>query len=133
MTRDTDYALRALIYMSKALSRKDKKVVTVEDIVRSEKLPKVFLRRILQRLAERKVLASYKGNAGGFMFLSRPENIRITDIMNIFQGRIDLTNCLLKGKICPERSACPLRKKMKAVNAVVVKELDRITIRSLAR
>ena len=66
ITRDTDYALRALIFMAKALREDNKKIVTVEDIVSGEKLPKVFLRRILQILAEKKVLSSYKGKKGGF-------------------------------------------------------------------
>lgn len=132
VTRDTDYALRALIFMANALAQKKKKVVSVEDIVRSEKLPRVFLRRILQRLAEKKILLSYKGKAGGFSFLARPLDISLADIIRIFQGDIDLTNCILKGRPCPKRGLCGLRKKMKAVNSIVIKELEKITISSLA-
>jgi len=128
VTRDTDYALRALIYMAKLGGR----MVTVEEIAAEEKLPKVFLRRILQRLAGKKILSSYKGKAGGFIFISNPADLRITDIIKVFQGDIDLTSCFLKGKACPNRRACKLRKKIKAINSVVIRELDRITIKSLA-
>jgi DNA-binding IscR family transcriptional regulator len=61
VTRDTDYALRALICMAKLNAG----IATVDDIAAKEKLPKVFLRRILQKLAEKKILASYKGSSGG--------------------------------------------------------------------
>ncbi len=132
ITRDTDYALRALIFMAKALSKKNKKVVTVEDIVLAEKLPKVFLRRILQRLAEKNILSSYKGKAGGFSFLEKPSKISLADIIEIFQGDIDLTNCLLKGRTCPNKKICGLRKKMKSINFMVLKELGKVTISSLA-
>jgi Rrf2 family protein len=129
VTRDTDYALRALIYMAKTGA----KITTVDEIAKKEKLPKVFLRRILQKLAEKKVLSSYKGKTGGFVFLLKPENIKITDVLKVFQGDIDLTNCLLKGKVCPNRGVCGLRKKIKSINSIVVKELDKISIKFLSR
>lgn len=129
ITRDTDYALRALICMAKSRS----KTMTVNEIVAKEKLPKVFLRRILQKLAEKKLISSYKGPSGGFGFLSKPEEVSVTDVMKVFQGDIDLTNCLLKGKACPNRGMCGLRKKIKTISLTVIKELDKITIKSLAR
>jgi Rrf2 family protein len=128
VTRDTDYALRALICMAKLNAG----IATVDDIAAKEKLPKVFLRRILQKLAEKKILASYKGSSGGFKFLSDPKKLRVTDVMKVFQGDIDLTNCLLKGKACPNRPICSLRKKIRTINSTVIKELDKITIESLA-
>jgi len=128
ITRDTDYALRALIYMAKL---KDK-TATVGEIAEKENLPKVFLRRILQKLAEKKILSSSKGKSGGFALLPKPGEIKITDIMKVFQGDIDLTNCLLKGIACPNRGICSLRKKIKTINSTVIRELDKITIKSLA-
>jgi Rrf2 family protein len=128
ITRDTDYALRALIYIAKLKG----KTVTVDEIVAKENLPKVFLRRILQKLAEKKMLSSYKGKSGGFALLPKSGKIKITDIMKVFQGDIDLTNCLLKGIACPNRPICSLRKKIKTINSTVIRELDKITIKSLA-
>ncbi len=108
VTRDTDYALRALIRIAKLKGG----IVTVDEIAAKEKLPKVFLRRILQKLAEKKMLSSHKGKTGGFGFLLKPADIKVTDVMKIFQGEIDLTNCLLKGKACPNKGMCSLRKRL---------------------
>jgi Rrf2 family protein len=132
ITRDTDYALRALIFMSKALKKDNKEIVTAEDIVRSEKLPKVFLRRILQKMAEKKMLSSHKGKSGGFSFLAQPREISLADVIRIFQGEIDLTNCFLKTRICPNRSMCSIRKKIRAINSNVTKELSRINLEELS-
>jgi len=132
ITRDTDYALRALVFMAGALRRKNKKIVTVEDIVKEEKLPRVFLRRILQKLAEKKILFSYKGKSGGFSFMTPPKKISLADVIVIFQGEIDLTNCFLKGQICPNRTRCKIRKKIKIINSGVIKKLDGITIEGLS-
>jgi Rrf2 family protein len=127
VTRDTDYGIRALIYMAKLKGG----TATVDEMALKGKLPKVFLRRILQKLAEKKILSSYKGKSGGFALLSDPGKLRLTDVMKAFQGDIDLTNCLLKGDICPNKKTCRLRKKIKAINLMVIKELDKITLKSL--
>ena len=133
ITRDTDYALRALVFMARALRRKNKKIVTVEDIAAKEDLPRVFLRRILQKLAEKRILSSYKGKSGGFSFAMAPEKISLADMIVVYQGEIDLTNCFLQGKICPNRTRCKVRKKIKAINSKVIKEFGGITIEELSR
>ncbi|MBU1913400.1 MAG: Rrf2 family transcriptional regulator [Candidatus Omnitrophica bacterium] len=132
ITRDTDYALRALLFMARALRHENKKIVTVEDIVAEEKLPRVFLRRILQKLAVKGVLSSYKGKAGGFSFAMVPKKISLADVIIVYQGEIDLTNCFLQGKICPNRTRCKVRKKIKAINAKLIKELGGINIEELS-
>ena len=131
IARDTDYAVRALIFMAEVIKKKPKEVITVDQIVNELDLPKRFTRRILQKLAKNKVLYSYKGKDGGFSFLILPSKIKLIDLMKIFQGGMDFTNCLLKGKICPNVKKCPLRKRLKKVCSTVKKELEKITITSL--
>jgi Rrf2 family protein len=131
ITRDTDYALRALVFMAKAGKKEKNGIVTVDDIAKGQKLPRIFLRRILQKLANNKVLTSYKGRSGGFSFLVNPEKIKITNIIRIFQGDIDLTHCFLKTAICPNIKVCTFRKKLKSLNSIVNKELEKIKISSL--
>ncbi len=127
IARDTDYAMSALIFMAKT----SKDVLTVDEIVKERKLPERFLRRILQKLAKEGVLVSHKGKGGGFSFSKKPEDIKFTDIIEIFQGTIDLTNCLLQGKICPNVEKCALRKRLKKISRSLNKELESITIVSL--
>ncbi|MBU1007425.1 MAG: Rrf2 family transcriptional regulator [Candidatus Omnitrophica bacterium] len=130
ISRDTDYAVRALIFMA-GVSKKE--IITVDEIVKKERLPERFLRRILQRLAKSGILTSHKGKKGGFSFFVPPAAIRLTDIMEIFQGKIDLTNCLLKSKVCPNVKKCPLRKKLKNLGQGLDTELKKITIVSLSK
>ena len=131
ITRDTDYALRALLFMATLSMRKDKKIVTVDEIADGQGLPKRFLRRILQRLAKNKILSSYKGQDGGFSFLKNPSEIGFVDILEIFQGGIDFTNCQLRGKDCLDIYDCPLRRRLRDVNLLVTDKLKEITIASL--
>lgn len=130
IARHTDYAVRALVFMANA---SEKEINTVEEIVKEEGLPERFLRRILQRLAKKKILKSHKGKKGGFSFLKPPRNIKLIDLVEIFQGKMDFTNCLLKRRTCPNVKKCPLRKKLKTVCLSVSRELEKITIASLSR
>jgi len=131
ISRDTDYAVRALIYMAR---QPKAEVVTVDDIVKKEHLPERFLRRILQKLARKGFLASNKGKGGGFSLARSPGSIRLTNLMETFQGKMNLTNCLLKGKICPNvMRGCLLRKKLKAIGKELDNKLNKITIASLIK
>ncbi|MFH1854528.1 MAG: Rrf2 family transcriptional regulator [Candidatus Omnitrophota bacterium] len=131
IVRDTDYAVRALVYMARERIKKGKNVFTVDEIVEEEGLPERFLRRLLQILAKRGMLFSNKGKKGGFSFLKPPAKIKLTDIIEIFQGKVDITNCLLKGRICPNIKKCILRKNLKNINKLVERELGKITITAL--
>ncbi len=129
--RDTDYAVRTLVFMARSAKKEGKDIITVDDIVEELNLPERFMRKILQRLAKEKILVSYKGKDGGFSFLKSPGQIRLTDIIEIFQGKVDITNCLLKGRVCPDVKRCILRKRLKDIGSSLNRELKKITIGSL--
>ena len=129
VTRDTDYAIRAVMYISGF----NGKLVSVSDIQSELDLPKSFLRKILQLLQKAGILTSVKGNKGGFKLARLPKQISIIDLMEVFQGEISLTDCLLKRKPCPEIKKCFVRKKIKGIERLVVSELKGITIDSLLK
>jgi len=108
-------------------------VVTVDEIVQEEYLPERFLRRIVQKLAKKGILVSHKGKKGGFSFAKSPGKISLIDIIKVFQGNVDFTNCLLKGKVCPNVKKCALRRKLQSISKTVDKELRGITIMSLLK
>jgi Rrf2 family protein len=126
ITRNTDYAIRALCYISK-----HKTVVTVEELVEKLGVPRSFMRKILQQLNKEKILESFKGQGGGFKLKVLPEKIYIIEIMRIFQGRVELNGCFLKKDVCPNKGKCVLRKKLRLIEKNMFKQLKEITIASL--
>lgn len=127
ITRDTDYALRALASMASS----GKSMVSVNELVKKLKIPRPFLRKILQRLNKEKILRSVKGAAGGFSLALKPEKVYLMKLMEVFQGKFRLNECLFKNKPCPVISRCPLRKKIDNIEHYVVSELKNITLASL--
>jgi Rrf2 family protein len=126
ITRNTDYALRALCYISK-----QKDVVTVAELVRTLGVPRPFMRKILQQLNKKGVLESYKGRGGGFKLKIAPEELYLFKIMRIFQGQVGLNGCFLKKDICPNKGKCVLRKKINSIEEDVLRQLKAINVASL--
>ena len=129
ITRETDYALRALCLIAR---QRDKGLVSVEDITRELKIPRPFLRRILRMLSADGILVSARGNKGGF-HLARPEDkIRLIDVVTTFQGAFNMNQCLFKKRACPSRKTCVLRAKIEAIEDNVRRELESVTLAALS-
>jgi Rrf2 family protein len=128
ITRDTDYAVRALVHMS----RSKKEIVSVAELVKDLRAPKPFLRKILQQLKRNEILKSYKGQGGGFSLALPAHKISVVDLIKVFQGPLEINECLFKKKICPQRSACALRRKIGQIEELVVGQLKGVTIASLS-
>ena len=127
ITRDTDYALRALCCIAKGKG----KITSVAELTRKLRVPRQFLRKILQILTKKKMLRSLKGQGGGFRLAKVPGEIFITDVMQIFQGELRLNECFLKKLACPDKKNCLLRKKITKLETYVLKKLNSITLRAL--
>ncbi len=129
ITRNTDYAIRALCYIVKS----NKDIVSVKELVEGLKMPRPFLRKVLQELNRRGILRSYKGKNGGFVLSTRPEKIYIGKLIEIFQGPIKLQEHTFKKKICPEIKSCVLKKKIDAMEKYTISRLNSLSIASLLK
>jgi len=127
ITRNTDYAVRALCCMAK----KKEEIVTVNQMVKYLEMPRPFLRKILQILNKEGFLNSCKGKGGGFSLALLPEKIFLIDLMKIFQGPVRLNECKFKKSDCPYISDCLLKKKIDEIEKEVIVKLKAITISSI--
>lgn len=128
VTKDTDYAIRALVFLTKRGKR-----VSAAGLVKQLNIPYPFLRQIMQELGKNKIVKSYKGRGGGFELRKSASNIYILDLMKIFQGSLELTKCMVKNKICPDVKKCILRKKVKEIENNIKSEFKNITIAGLIK
>lgn len=119
--------MRALCYIAGRRGRS----VPVTEMVAVLKIPRPFLRKILQILSGEGLLKSAKGQGGGFSPAVPAEKILLTDLIRIFQNSIQLNECIFKKKICPNRSTCVLKKEIDSIEQDVFDRLRRITIASL--
>lgn len=129
ITRDTDYAVRAVSFI--AASKKE--VVSAAELQKNLKIPRPFLRKILQILNKQGLLRSYKGRGGGFTLARPAKRIALTDLIKIFQGSLRLNECAFVKKVCPNMRTCQLRKKIDSIERYVISELRSVSIASLSK
>ena len=127
ITRDSVYAMKALCFMAERVG----KILSVNEIVFETKVPRNFLRKILQILSKKKIIKSYKGKDGGFLFLKSPDSISFIDIMEIFQGKFALTEHKLGRDKCPRIKRCDLKKKLDKIEKSIAGDLRLITVASM--
>jgi Rrf2 family protein len=129
ITRDTDYALRAVCFIAK---RKGE-IVPVSQLVKELKVPQPFLRKLLQVLSKKGLLYSQKGMGGGFRLSRTAEEISLLDLLAAFQGPLQLNECVLKKRRCPQIEKCPLKKKISSLEKYVIRQLSPVTVGSLIK
>jgi len=129
ITRDSDYAVQAVCL----IAEKKEKRVSVRELVRELKIPRHFLRRILQVLSRKGILKSYEGRRGGFSLSLKPSFLSLLDIITVFQGDIRLNGHTFKKKICPHIRNCRIKKELDLIERDMIAGLESITIRSIIK
>ncbi len=129
ITRDTDYAVRALIF----LAQEQKRIISTSELVSHLRIPRPFLRKILQRLNKEKLLKSYKGMGGGFRLTVYPHRIFLLDLIEIFQGPLRINECIFRKRVCPNIKTCKLKEKIDSIQRYVRSKLKDITLEMLLK
>ncbi len=126
LNKDSDYAIRLLM----TLYRKGSSM-PVREIARIQKVPYRFARKIFGRLSNAGIVGSVKGVGGGVFPLKKESEISILEIIELFQGRFRLSNCVLRGKPCPNYKICILRREMNEIARLMNKKLKNLTVKNL--
>lgn len=127
LTKDTDYAIRALL----VLAGNQKEYVSARRISESEKIPYSFMRKILLKLYKTGFVDSKEGGKGGFKLKKKPSKISAVDLIRLFQGNIQFSECMFRKKLCHKRSDCVLRQNIREIEGLVEDKFRGITIQSL--
>ena len=127
LTKNTDYAIRALI----CLGNDRVGFMSAKQIADCQDIPYEYLRKILQRLIKEKLVESKGGGQGGFCLSVDPAQIKIIDIIETFQGDLQLSECMFRKKVCANRGHCVLRRNIQRIEKMITKEFDHMSIKSL--
>ena len=133
LSKKTQYALKALIYLAK---KKTTGPVLISEISKKKKIPLKFLESILLELKKSEILESKKGKGGGYFFAQDPKKVPIAKVMRLIDGPIALLPCVSlnfyeKCKNCDEKK-CGLSNVMISVRDASLKILEKKTIADIA-
>jgi Rrf2 family protein len=129
ITRQADYALRAVRYLAR-LSPGEK--ASTSAIASRENIPPSFLAKIISQLSITGILRTSRGAHGG-VYLSRPsKEISVLDIIEAIDGPIIFNECTINPKSCIFSSDCLLHDLWCETRSELINKLQQTTFAQFA-
>lgn len=129
ITREADYAVRAVLELAGCSAGRSARVLGVATDV-----PYPFLRRVLGRLTETRLVRSLRGRSGGVELARPAAEISLLDIVRAMDpDTVTLNACLREDAACPRLSWCAAHTVLRDAQQELWARLSSISIASLAR
>jgi Rrf2 family protein len=124
ITRQADYALRAVIYLSRL---KPEERAATSQIAEDQRIPPSFLAKIVSQLSVAGLLQTSRGARGGVSLARPPEDITVLDVVEAIDGPILLNECVACGGTCAFGESCPMKPVWTKTQNDLVDRLKKIT------
>jgi Rrf2 family protein len=126
VTRETDYAIRAL----RALSDGNKK--TLAEICKVEVVPQQFGYKILKKLSKAGYVDIKRGKEGGYIITDDFLNRTLYDLTLVMENPTDISPCVIEGYRCEAHadsdSPCSVNMTLSALQQKLNSELKEINL-----
>ncbi len=105
ITRQADYALRAMLYLARL---EPNQRAATSQIAEEQEIPPSFLAKIISQLSIAGLIHTSRGARGGVSLARKPEDISLLDVVEAIDGPITLNECTQDPDICTFGDSCPL-------------------------
>ena len=129
LTRQGDYAVRVMVDL--AGQTRDVPVHRAQIQARQD-VPAAYLAKIIQALARAGLVRTLPGAHGGVTLNAPAETVTLLQVIEAAEGPIRLNRCVEAPGTCPRDRFCPVHPVWMRLQALVTRELDGVTIASLA-
>lgn len=126
--RNTDYALRAMVYLARHYGNG---AVSTRTIATKENISYQLACKLMQKLNKARLVESYMGPKGGFRLGREPAKISMAEVITAIQGPISLNRCLVSSKACERQKTCSLRAKLVGLQEHIAKYVSGISMEEM--
>ncbi|MBI1790388.1 MAG: Rrf2 family transcriptional regulator [Acidobacteria bacterium] len=131
LSATSEYALRALIRMSQV---PEGAAILGRDLADEARIPQNYLAKILLALRHAGIVTAHRGTGGGYGLSKRPEEIRLLDVVELFDGTQSRPRCLLgEHERCSEDTPCAAHESYRALREAHMRFLETTTIARIGR
>ena len=130
INRQTDYAVRLILSLAR---REEGKRVSTAEIRKEMLIPPALAQRIVADLARGNFILTFPGRDGGLVLARPAREINLRQIVEHFEGKFFISDCLVDGGDCPFDNNCPVRFRWTRLQSQIVRELEQITFEDLAQ
>ncbi len=129
LTRAADYGVRVMIYLAVL---PDNERAMLPSLAKATGAPPSFLSKVLQALSRAGLIASRRGQSGGFQIMPLGRRASIRTVIEAIDGPINLNLCLVNGESCSRKSWCPAHPVWARAQQAMLQVLDTAMIADLA-
>lgn len=105
ITRQADYAMRTIIYLSR-LEPEEK--APTSTIAEKQQIPSSFLAKIISQLSVAGLIHTSRGAHGGVSLAKSPQKISVLEVIEAIDGPVMLNECTHNPGICVFTKDCPM-------------------------
>ena len=123
------YALRMLVDMEE---HQTMGYVPLKEIAQRQDISEKYLESIVKSLVKDGVLVGLRGKGGGYRLSRTPDQITVSQILNLTEGTLAPVACLEQGTVpCERMASCRTLPMWKGLNEVIDEYLSRYTVADL--
>ncbi len=122
-TKKTQYALRAMIVLSKEKER------PLSYIAKKEGMPLKYLEKVFSDLETNNLVRAKRGAKGGYSLERSPRKITLENVFDAVGEEILVADCVERG--CPRDGSCEASRAWKRVGDEIKKSLSSIKLSDL--
>lgn len=127
ISKKSQYGLRAMIYLAKS----KKKIVSLSEIAKEEKIPFDYLEKIFSKLKKSGLIKTKKGVQGGYFLAYTPSKIKTGKIIKVLEDEITLVKCIKY--FCPREKKCLSKNFWEKIQKSLNKTLNSLKLSDLIK
>jgi Rrf2 family protein len=129
LSKTAEYAIRVLSFMASTGSE----LYSVKTILEKVDIPPKYLRRLMTDLCKYEFIVSIQGRDGGFMFLKKPSEIYIADVIDSIDGIDKYLGCILGFEECTAEAPCAVHESWMETQKVLKQTLKSMSLEEIKR
>ena len=119
----TDYALRTLIYLAFRAER-----ATVAEVAGFYGISSAHVAKVVNQLSRLGFIRSIRGIGGGIELQRHPDDVRLGDVVQAFEGNLHLLECVNTDDVCIIQRFCKLRNILAEAERIQLEYLQGVTL-----
>lgn len=127
LTTQTDFALRTLMYLVSIKGR-----TTAAQVAKLYGISTNHMAKVVNQLARLGYVRSIRGIGGGIELARQPEEIRLGEVIEAFEGNMHLLDCVATDDVCAIQSFCKLKGALAEAEKVQLEYLNNVTLADVA-
>jgi len=135
LTKKTDYALIALMYLAEHRDG----LASAREIAEAFSLPTALMMNILKTLHHAGLLISTRGTKGGYRLTADLSQVSMLDLIQALEGPVRLADCVIVANeahgcgrdVCKVATGCPVQGPIRSLHEKIVGFLKEVPLASI--